>query len=197
MSQSIATLLKYIKGNAGPCTRRVPLFRLLLIVSSLLMNEWSVASRENGFITRIMCIYCETVLWNSFVKTCSQWFYTRICYTHLLLIVNSLLMNEWSVASRENGFITRLMCIYCETVLWNSFVKTCSQWILYKNFQILCFHLISCYTKFDFKKFENETTLDDLSHLRWPSLVTSERKGDSKECHRKPYHIITMTYFGG
>ncbi len=47
--------------------------------------------------------------------------------------------------------------------------------ILYRNFEIHT-SILLCYTKFDFKKFENEPTIDDLPRLGQLFLVTSENK---------------------
>ncbi len=109
----------------------------------------------------------------------------------LIPTVSGQVMNEWSVASCKNGFIARTMCIYCETVLWNSFVKSMFAMILYRNFQVLYLssfnHAILNLIKENWKR----------TYARWFTALGTiicgdlrEEGGDCKECHRTPHRII-------
>ncbi len=116
-----------------PCTTHVPHFVWFWwLVVELQMN--SVARCKNGFVARTMCIYCETVLWSSFVEThlSEPWLDTVVffnCFANLRVMACSSLV--WFVVPSchiwrhsRRGYYYRRSKHYRHLVNVNMFVVT-------------------------------------------------------------------------
>ncbi len=112
----------------------------------------------------------------------SYWMFAQL---RLIPTVNIGVINAWFVARCKNGFIVRTMCVYCEMVWWNWYVKTCSRWFYTGEF---CISNKSFYTKLDWK-IENWTYAQWFTALRRTISGDLREEGDDcKECCGMPPH---------
>ncbi len=142
------------------------------------MNERSVVSHKKGFIARTMCVYCEMVLWNSFIK---PGLHIRAS-GELNSVANDECSNYMHTLSLALSFVAlALKAIFWHEAEWfSTHVKMVHS---HSDSNLLMFVQVRGKIQAQMCKWGIKTTI--CGELR-------EEGCDCEECHRTPHYIITI-----